>query len=186
MSNTINSFQGTYRFLSNFWSARVYLDGVWYPSTENAFQAAKTLNPTERAKFVNCSAVESKKLGRAVTLRLDWEDVKIDVMRKLLMQKFSSGELRQQLLETGDAFLIEGNNWGDRFWGMTYSEDVEDIGQMTGLNHLGKLLMEVREHYRRKTIINEVGDCLQFFMDTTTNVHRFELCKKTIARLKTL
>lgn len=44
----INSFMGKYRFLSNFWPCKVIFNGLEYPSTEHAYQAAKTLNPEER------------------------------------------------------------------------------------------------------------------------------------------
>lgn len=37
----IKEFQGEYRWLSNFWPARVVLDGVEYPTVENAYQASK-------------------------------------------------------------------------------------------------------------------------------------------------
>jgi N-glycosidase YbiA len=62
------------------------------------------------------------------------------VMRGLLRQKFSSGELYEKLLATGDALLVEGNSWGDRYWGQV---------QGTGENHLGKLLMQVRKELKR-------------------------------------
>ncbi len=181
MAKTIDSFHDFYRFLSNFWLVRVVLDGVWYPSVENAFQAAKTVNATERIKFVNCTAAESKKLGRSVTLRLDWEDVKVEVMRKLLMQKFSCGELRQLLLDTDDAILIEGNTWNDRFWGMCPDE----TGKFVGLNHLGKLLMEVREHYRRDTIVNEAIVALQRISTVFLSKDQ-RYCEDIIAKLRTL
>jgi predicted NAD-dependent protein-ADP-ribosyltransferase YbiA (DUF1768 family) len=48
----------------------------------------------------------------------DWDSIKIDVMRDLLRQKFAlHADLQQQLLDTGDSVLVEGNTWGDTFWG---------------------------------------------------------------------
>ena len=62
--------------------------------------------------------------------------MKIDIMRQVLKSKFTQNpELKAKLIATGDAELIEGNNWNDRFWGVC-----RGVGQ----NHLGKLLMEVR------------------------------------------
>jgi ribA/ribD-fused uncharacterized protein len=85
---------------------------------------------------VDLAAGQSKKLGKRVELRPDWEDVKIDIMRQVLKSKFTQNpELKAQLIATGDAELIEGNNWNDRFWGVCRGK---------GQNHLGKLLMEVR------------------------------------------
>ncbi len=80
---------------------------------------------------------ESKRLGRKVTLRPDWNDIRIDVMYEILKSKFSDLRLRTLLLETGDQELVEVNEWGDRFWG----QSPEGIGE----NHLGKLLMRIRD-----------------------------------------
>lgn len=136
----ISSFTGDYRFLSNFYPAQVELDGVMYPSTEHAYQAAKTLDIEERKVFHQHplpTAAESKKLGRKLTLRSDWEGVKLQVMEKLLVQKFAHADLKEKLLETGDCLLVEGNNWSDVFWGVDRRKG--------GQNHLGKLLMKIRD-----------------------------------------
>ncbi len=61
-------------------------------------------------------------------------------MRDLLRQKFARPDLRQALLDTGAAELIEGNNWGDRQWGRVLVK-----GKWIGQNQLGKLLMQVRD-----------------------------------------
>jgi N-glycosidase YbiA len=134
--NTIDRFNSPYRFLSNFWPARVYLDGVDYATVEHAYQAAKTILPSERKTVRECvKPGEAKRCGRRVTIRADWEEVKLDVMYELLRQKFSEPRLREQLLATGNAQLVEGNYWGDIFWGVC-----NGVGQ----NNLGKLLMKVR------------------------------------------
>lgn len=134
-----------YRFLSNFWQVQVDLDGVFYPSTEHAFQAAKTLDLTERKRIRNAySSAEAKQLGKQVKLRADWEDVKIEVMRHLLQQKFTTDPLEHWLLQTGEVQLIEGNTWGDAFWGVTQG------GTGRGRNELGKLLMGIRAELRRE------------------------------------
>ena len=85
----------------------------------------------------------AKRIGRKVSLRPDWEDVKIPIMLGLLITKFYDARLRAMLLETGDAELVEGNYWNDRFWGV-------DIRTGRGENHLGQLLMTVRNHYSPK------------------------------------
>ena len=53
-------------------------------------------------------------------------------------------DLRSLLVATGDRELIEGNTWGDTFWGVD-----KNTGQ--GENHLGRILMELRDHYNRPT-----------------------------------
>jgi len=139
---TIDSFRGEHDYLSNFYSCPVEYDGLTYQNTEAAFQAAKCVDRNEREKFVSLSPGQAKKLGRKVDLREDWETVKIDVMRDVLKSKFSlNSELREKLIATGDVELIEGNHWNDRFWGVCRGK---------GQNHLGKLLMELREILKDK------------------------------------
>jgi predicted NAD-dependent protein-ADP-ribosyltransferase YbiA (DUF1768 family) len=87
-TKVIDSFEGQYEFLSNFWQSNVILDEISYRTVEAAYQAAKTLDPKQReyirdAKFASIA----KKRGRAVEIRPDWEDVKIEIMLDLLRQK---------------------------------------------------------------------------------------------------
>lgn len=132
----VSGFFGPYRFLSNFWDAPVTLDGVTYPSVENAYQAAKTV-AAHREQFVHCTPGQAKRLGRGVPMRRDWDAVKLEVMGELVRQKFAPGSaLSMQLLATAGLNLVEDNTWGDRFWGQCKG---------AGHNHLGRLLMGVRE-----------------------------------------
>lgn len=142
----IDFFAGDYRFLSNFFPCKVYFedehDARWYPSTEHAYQAAKSTNVGVRRMISTTEkAGVAKRLGRTITLRSDWEQVKLDVMYKVCKDKFTRyRSLATKLLSTGDEELIEGNDWGDKFWGR--------VGN-TGENHLGKILMRIREELRR-------------------------------------
>ncbi len=135
----IDSFSGVWGFLSNFTSCEVMLDGEKYASVEHAYQAAKTVDLKQRWKF-QCDVTPgmAKRMGQALKLRPDWEEVRVDIMRDLLMQKFSPSIPRRKLLSTFQAELIEGNTWNDTFWGVCGG---------VGENMLGKLLMEVRQHY---------------------------------------
>jgi ribA/ribD-fused uncharacterized protein len=137
----IDRFDGTFRFLSNFWPARVFLDGEEYPTIEHAYQAAKTLDLEERP-LVRLAATpgRAKRLGQRLTLREDWEAVKLVVMLDLLRQKFARHSLTVALLATGEMELVEGNAWGDTFWGVDTHKG--------GANHLGRLLMQVRAELR--------------------------------------
>ena len=137
----IDSFAGPYRFLSNFWPAEVHYEGVVYPTAEHAYQSAKTLDRDERRRIAALpTPSEAKRAGRALKPRPDWERVRIDVMAACVRDKFTrSAELRRRLVATGDAELIEGNSWGDRFWGVCDGE---------GENHLGRILTRVREELR--------------------------------------
>lgn len=132
----IDSFSGKYRFLSNFWPCEIEYEGIKYPSTEHAFQAAKTLDIEERKRIAQLDTPgKAKRAGKSVELRSDWESIKIGVMREILQLKFADKKLAQQLLDTGDEELVEGNTWGDKFWGVCDGE---------GQNYLGLLLMDVR------------------------------------------
>lgn len=131
----ILEFQGEHRWLSNFWPATVTLDGVIFPSIEHAYQAAKT-HPSQREPFQNCTAGQAKKLGRTVEMRADWEQVKVPTMRLLIEQKFAPcTDLGEKLKATGDGKIVEGNQWGDVFWGVCGGR---------GQNWLGRLIMERR------------------------------------------
>lgn len=153
MSETppIIRFMGKNRFLSNFYPCIIGYEGTLFPSVEHAFQAAKTLDkPTRVAIAALPTAGHAKRGGRRVLLRPDWEKVKIDIMEELLRLKFKRPGLRVALLNTGDAELIEGNTWGDKFWGVDIRilEQRRGDGASAGLNMLGKLLMEERKRLR--------------------------------------
>lgn len=133
----INSFRGDNYFLSNFYEVPVTFHGLTYQNTEAAFQAQKCLSVKEQEQFTNLNASEAKKLGLKVTLRKDWETVKIKLMKEIVKAKFTQHpELAQKLIQTGDTYLEEGNTWGDRIWGTVDGK---------GANNLGRILMEVRE-----------------------------------------
>lgn len=138
MTDVIARFAGRYEFLSNFYPARVHYDGAFYPTVEHAYQAAKTKDNTEREAIRCCPTPgAAKRLGRAATLRSNWDQIKLHVMTVLVWRKFSHHpELAQMLLDTGDLPLVEGNHWGDTFWGQC------PFG--TGENHLGRILVDTR------------------------------------------
>jgi len=139
----IGSFTGPMRFLSNFYPVEIVYEGLPYKSTEAAYQAAKSLDPGIRSSFCSALPGEAKRMGRRIILRPDWEEVRVVVMRDLTALKYPiHSELARMLIATYPAQLIEGNTWGDTFWGKCGG-----IGQ----NMLGKTLME-----RRKTLMEVV------------------------------
>lgn len=120
---------GKHSFLSNF-----YEHGGW--TVEHHYQAAKTDDADWAAKILKApNPTVAKKLGRLAPVRRGWDDHKVHVMRTLLRLKFSSPELALSLLDTGNAQLVEGNWWGDTFWGQCNG---------VGENWLGRLLMDQR------------------------------------------
>lgn len=136
----ITSFRGPTRWLSNFWTAEITIDGIEYPSTEHAYQAHKTFDLEMRARIAKLEKPgQAKRSGAQVDLRPDWGEVRLEVMALITREKYMNHpELRDRLFWTGDMKLIEGNNWNDRFWGV---DNVTGLGN----NHLGVILMALRQ-----------------------------------------
>lgn len=142
MTKSIKSFSGEYRFLSNFYPTEIESAHIIFPTTEHAYQASKMLMGIDRMAIAQLSTPgKAKRMGKQLKMRPDWEDAKLDLMKDILIVKFTIPELRSKLLSTGDAHLEEGNTWGDQFWGT-----VDGVGE----NHLGKILMEIRDEIRSK------------------------------------
>jgi ribA/ribD-fused uncharacterized protein len=147
----INSFTGIYNFLSNFYPCEIIHQGIKYPSVEHYYVALKIKTDQQiegrNITLIDCREMiakitdpgKVKKLGKFLKLRKDWKDVKLDVMLWGIREKFKNEDLKQLLLSTGDRELIEGNFWGDQFWG---------VYNGMGENNLGKLLMQVRSELR--------------------------------------
>lgn len=163
----ILKFRGKYSFLSNFYPCEVEYEGLTYPSVENAYQAAKT-NPYRRKKFLHLSPKEARKLGRKVPIFPDWSSKRVRVMAELVWKKFSRNpELKEKLLSTKDAILIEGNTWGDEFWGVNLRvKDNNSKFGYRGKNILGRILMCVRKLLRYPDIsdneaVTKILECIK-------------------------
>ena len=135
-------FKGKYDFLSNMYPCdiKITFNGRTYTFTcvESAFQSFKDLS--RMSEFEGLNGYESKKLGRKVNLRKDWDDVKVDIMRDLVKQKFLNLELSKKLVEI-EGEIVEHNSWNDTFWGVSYGK---------GKNMLGLILMEIRDEIKNK------------------------------------
>ncbi len=139
----IDSFKGEHRWLSNFWIH----DRVRDLSVEHHYQAAKTVSFDDwQLVMSSATPADAKKCfksvekgGYGLTVRPDWEDVRLALMEQFTREKYATNnELRQKLLDTRGTFLIEGNTWGDTFWGVC-----DGVGE----NNLGKILMKVRDSF---------------------------------------
>ncbi len=136
-------FHNDYYFLSNFYPCRVVYEGFEYLSTEAAFQAAKTLDAAQRMPFREMTAAESKRAGKLIPLRANWDIVRNQIMEDILKIKFSTWEhLNKKLIETKGTYLIEGNWWNDNYWGFCFCDKCKGIPKT---NMLGQLLMKVRD-----------------------------------------
>ena len=164
----INSFSGKYDFLSNmFICLLVDMDGTEYRSSEHYYQLHKTLDHCERYKIQTTSTpMKSRTLGRKCELRPDWNNVKDQVMETALRLKFNNEYLRNKLIKTYSHELVEGNNWGDTYWGVCNGR---------GQNKLGMLLMKIRDEF--VSLQNELRN-VKFVRVTSENVDEiFDIIK---------
>lgn len=133
----IDSFSVAHRYLSNFHICAVVHQGLLYQTAEHAYQAAKVPRK-DRGPFraPDLTAGQAKRLGQKVACRGDWEEARLWVMREVVLDKFTRNPpIAHRLVGTAGQDLVEGNTWGDTFWGVCGGQ---------GQNHLGRILMEVR------------------------------------------
>jgi len=136
----IDEFKNEYKFLSNFYEKEFNFRGNIYPTAEHAYQACKSISPTEKKQIQTASTpAYAKKLGRKCKIDPEFDKYKVSEMYYVVKIKFSDPELRQKLLDTKEDILIEGNWWGDTFWGVCNNK---------GENILGQLLMLIRSEIR--------------------------------------
>ena len=129
-----------YGCFSNFAHYGFELDGKWWMTSEHYFQAQKFCG-TEYEEIIRLldNPMKAAAMGRNrdLPLRVDWEQVKEDVMRKAVLTKFTQNEeIKNILLATGKETIIE-NTSNDYYWGCGKDG--------SGKNMLGIILMEVRE-----------------------------------------
>jgi len=137
-------YEQDHYYLSNFSAFRLYRTVgtyAWdFQTSEQAYHAERFSHsePLMNEVAFARSAHEAFRFAQnnKNLQRLDWDDVKIGIMRDILRAKISQHEyVRRKLLETGNRELVE-NSWRDDYWGWGPNRD--------GQNMLGKLWMEVR------------------------------------------
>ncbi|MBL1179345.1 NADAR family protein [Pantanalinema sp. GBBB05] len=135
-----------YGCFSNFSAHGFMLDELYWATSEHYFQAQKFINTPSLEKVRQAKTPkDAAKMGRdrSLPLRSDWEQVKDDVMRKAVLQKFKThADIRAILLATGSDVLVE-NSAIDYYWGCGKDG--------SGKNKLGQILMEVRELLRSES-----------------------------------
>lgn len=138
------SFRGELSYLSNMHPAKFVVDGMQFSSAEQYFVWASCEYAEDREKILAAQTpVEAKKLGKTVTKVAGWREGKqLEAMRTAVYAKFSQNEdLAKKLIDTGTQKLEERNTWFDKYWGVDW-----ETGE--GANHLGKILMDVREQLK--------------------------------------
>jgi ribA/ribD-fused uncharacterized protein len=151
---------------SNFYSVQVTFNGITYPTSEHAYQAAKFLpNTPEEREYIDIiskantpgialilanqknvggykwrtdlNPIIQKYLNLGVKMRPDWDDVKIRIMALVVHDKFMYNErLKKLLVSTGERSIAEHTH-RDKFWA--------DGADGSGKNWLGRILMALRD-----------------------------------------
>ena len=141
-SGIIDRFTGKWFVLSNFHRHPFVWKRQTWKTAEHAFQAAKCVSSSDADAIAKATTpAEAKRLGRLCEMRHDWNDRRVKTMKSILRAKFAVEPMRGVLLSTNNARLVEGNTWGDEFWGVCRGR---------GKNHLGKLLMKERKRIRKE------------------------------------
>lgn len=139
----INQFQGPYRWLSNFAPCNIRLGKRNFPSVEHAYMSCKShdLEWKNTCSQGNHKPGKIKRMSRKISLRNDWNLIKLQVMENCLRIKFNQEPYKSKLLSTGDQYIQEGNFWNDKFWGVC-------LKTHKGENNLGKLIMKIRKELK--------------------------------------
>lgn len=140
-------YEQDHYYLSNFSAFRIGWQGFDFDTSEHAYHWEKFPDYLYIRREIReaRSAHEAFKIAERYreARRLDWDEVKVDIMRCILCAKVDQHEyVRRKLLETGDRALVE-NSWRDDYWGWGPNRD--------GQNMLGVLWQQVRHQLRYGT-----------------------------------
>jgi len=137
-----------YGCFSNFSPHSICMQGKDWQTVEHYYQAQKFIGTKDEEVSPIIQAAptpeEAAALGRDRTrqVRADWEYVKTEVMRQAVLKKFMTHPDIQAILIATDDLLIVENSPKDYYWGCGKDK--------TGDNHLGKILMSVRQQLKSK------------------------------------
>ena len=138
-------FHGSLDFLSNMYNCTVMYNGCTYKCAESAFQAQKCIKESEKRLFVGINGFDAKRLGRKVSLKSNWEIEKLAIMEEIVRAKFLQNPILAKKLISLQGNIQEDNSWNDTFWGVCNG---------VGENHLGKILMKIRDELNSSSSIN--------------------------------
>ncbi len=145
-----------YGCFSNFSAHGIKIQDVYWSTVEHYYQAQKFVGTKDAVIIPLIHAAETPEiaatLGRDRTrqLRPDWDVTKTTLMRSAVLKKFlTHADIREVLLSTGDQSLVE-NSPTDYFWGCGEEK--------TGQNHLGRILMSVRDEVRNLSSLSVISD----------------------------
>ena len=137
--DVISSFKGEYDFLNNRHKCSFVWQGIRYNNAESAFQASKHTDEADRKVISRMSTDKAVMKSWDCIPSPEWEECKLDIMESILFAKFDQNpNLKKRLTETNDCILINDNNKHETYWGV-------DLYSWNGENHLGKILMTIRD-----------------------------------------
>lgn len=147
MKANFEAFRGDDFYLSNFYPCPVRWDGEVWPSAEHAYQAAKAEFREDKMAILRMTAGQAKRYSRKMKMRADFHNNKVGIMAKIVEAKFlAHRHLRLKLYATDGQPIVEYNTWHDNFWGQCTCDRCR--GKIEGQNHLGKILMKLRDSFR--------------------------------------
>ena len=146
-------------FLSNFYRYEIHFRGRIYICLEQAYQCTKALLNDETAFpkiFKTNSPALMKKWGGQIVVNTHWQNHKLQIIEDLLYCKFEQNkQLYYSLLNTRPHLLIESTL--NDFWGSgcLFGSIALEEGCWEGQNHLGNLLVRVRDYFVRELDIGQ-------------------------------
>lgn len=141
-------YEQEFYVLSNFSSFSIQWNGLKFDTSEAAYHWEKFPHDPDIQDRIRLapSAHEAFQIAQKYKelRRIDWDAVKIDIMKEILRAKVNQHEyVKRKLLETHGRALIE-DSWRDDYWGWGPKAD--------GKNMLGKLWEEIRLEVAQDTI----------------------------------
>ena len=136
---------GEYGYLASYSNHGFTIDNVFYPTVEHFYQASKFADINLKKRIINCKTPkEASVIGRDRNNKRidDFNKIKLDIMYKGVYEKFRQNpDILNKLLNTGNEEIRE----------MTTKESYWGVGpQLDGENHMGIILMKVREQLRKE------------------------------------
>jgi ribA/ribD-fused uncharacterized protein len=140
----ITFYEPKYYMFSNFSSFAVEVDDRLWPTSEHAYQGFKFEDRAIQEHVRACkSAHEAMKYAQSLPehYRKGWDEVKVTLMYEVCLAKYNQHPyIQEKLEETGDTVLVESSPI-DSFWGWGPNKN--------GLNHLGRIWMQIRSDSRK-------------------------------------
>jgi ribA/ribD-fused uncharacterized protein len=140
-----------YIYFSPYTAHTIEIDGVVFPTVEHAYQCQRYTDPKIIEEIKNAKSPvkaweTSSKYKRLQIPEFKNEEYKLQVMKKLMLLKaLQHEEIRKALIDSKDLKIVKHIVTyppGDGFW-----DDGEDGN---GLNHMGRMWMEIRDELSDK------------------------------------